>query len=113
MKHAEDNLQIAVVTWFKYQYPKHIIAHCPNGGYRNAREAARFKRMGVLSGFPDLIIPVTRKEYAGLFIELKAGKNKPTANQLTVMQKLQNEGYKCEVCYSVDEFINVVNEYLK
>ena len=48
------------------------IHHSPNGGKRNAREAAKFKRMGTRSGFPDLFLAYPNKQYAGLFIELKA-----------------------------------------
>ena len=28
------------------------------------------------------------------------------------MQKLQSEGYRCEVCRSFDEFKNVVDNYM-
>jgi len=113
MKHLEDNLQTGCVLWFKSQYPNILIHHSPNGGYRNAREAARFKQMGTQSGFPDLFIAAAKKGYNGLYIELKTGKNKPTDKQLSVMQKLENEGYKCVVCYCFDEFKITVNEYLK
>jgi len=113
MKQTEHNIQVACINWFRLQYPKHLVYAIPNGGMRNAIVAAKLKTEGVLSGVPDLFIASANKDFHGLYIELKAGKNKPTANQLTVMQKLQNEGYKCEVCYSVEEFINVVNEYLK
>ncbi|MCL1936854.1 MAG: VRR-NUC domain-containing protein [Candidatus Azobacteroides sp.] len=111
-KHPEDSLQTACVKWFRLQYPNHLIHHSPNGGYRNIREAARFKEMGTISGFPDLFIPVESKEYNGLFVELKCGKNKPTNNQLTVMDRLRKEGYLCVVCYCFDEFKETVNNYL-
>lgn len=45
--------------------------HSPNGGYRDAREGAVFKRMGTSAGFPDFEIPYARKGYHGLYIELK------------------------------------------
>ena len=35
---------------------------------------------------------------------MKAGKNKPTDNQITVMEKLSNEGYRCAVCWTFDQF---------
>lgn len=65
------------------------------------------------AGVPDLHIPVAKQGYHGLYIEMKAGKNKPTDNQITVMDKLRKEGYRCEACWSLDEFITVVNNYLK
>lgn len=111
MRHIEDDMQINCVMWFKYQYPEHLIHHSPNGGRRDAREGSRFKKMGVLSGFPDIIIPVARKGYHGLFIELKAEKNRLTQSQILVISKIISEGYKCEVCYSVEQFRKVVNDY--
>ena len=112
MKQSEDNLQIACVNWFRYQYQQHLIYHSPNGGKRNAREAVKFRQMGVVSGVPDLFIAVARKGYHGLYIELKIGKNKPTENQQEVMSKLIKAGYKCNVVHSIDEFMKTVNDYL-
>jgi len=111
MKHVEDDLQMNCVFWFKLQYPEYLIHHSPNGGKRNAREAARFKKMGTLSGFPDIIIPVARKGYHALFIELKAEKNRLTQSQMLVINQLISEGYKCEVCYSLEQFRDIVNDY--
>jgi VRR-NUC domain len=43
--------------------------HCPNGGSRDIREAARFKRLGVTAGIPDLqLLSPKGKPH---FIELK------------------------------------------
>jgi hypothetical protein len=113
MKQDEHNLQIACVKWFRIQYPKYLIYAIPNGGQRNAVVASKLKSEGVLSGVPDLHIPAAKGCFHGLYIELKAGKNKTTENQRTVMQKLQDEGYRCDVCYSFEKFVNLVNEYLK
>ena len=112
MKHTEDNLQIACIEWFYLAYPNLIIHHSPNGGFRNAREAARFKKMGTLAGMPDLHIPEPNGQYHGLYIELKAGKNRLTKNQSLIIEKLTNNKYKCEVCYSLDEFMSAVNNYI-
>ncbi|MCL2596246.1 MAG: VRR-NUC domain-containing protein [Paludibacter sp.] len=113
MKQQEHNLQVGCINWFRLQYPKYIIYAIPNGGQRNAIVAAKMKAEGVLSGTPDLCIPVAKGGYHALYIELKVGKNKPTNNQISVMEKLQNEGYKCEVCYSFDEFQKIVAEYMR
>ena len=112
-KPSEQNLQIACVNWFKYQYPNILIHHSPNGGKRNVIEAAKFKNMGVKAGFPDIFIGTARNDYHGLFIEMKYGKGSTTDNQENVILKLKSENYKVEVCKSVDEFMNVVNGYLK
>ena len=113
MKTQESNLQIQCVKWFRLQYPNVIIAAIPNGGKRNAITASILKQEGVLAGMPDLIVCCDKNGYNGLFIEMKYGKNKLSANQVEVIGKLKQEGYKVEVCYTFDEFVKVCNEYLK
>lgn len=110
-KVSEHDIQSACVKWFRLWYSKYMIYAIPNGGERNAIVAAKLKKEGVLAGVPDLHIPVARKGYHGLYIEMKAGKNKPTDNQITVMDKLRKEGYRCEVCWNLDEFMKVVASY--
>jgi hypothetical protein len=112
MRHDEHNLQTACVKWFRLQYPKYLIYAIPNGGQRNAVVGGKMKAEGVLPGMPDLHIPAAKGGFHGLYIEMKTGKNTPDGNQRTVMQKLQDEGYRCVVCYSFDEFRKEVNGYL-
>ena len=113
MKNEEHNIQVACITYFRFQYPKHIIYAIPNGGARNIIVASKLKAEGVLSGIPDIHIPVQNRGYYGLYIEMKAGKNKPTENQITIMGKLTNEGYLCKVVYSFDEFKKLVDWYIE
>ena len=119
MKNLEDQLQSACVKWFRYQYPGVVIFAIPNGGSRNAIEAAKLKRTGTLAGVADLFILRVNYDgdfqtgYYGLFIELKVGKNKQTTAQFDFMVDAQVAGYQYSICRSVDEFMKVVNEYLK
>lgn len=71
--HAEDDLQMQCVSWFRLQFPQlaRLLHHSPNGGRRDAREGARFKQMGTQAGFPDLILLVAAKGYHALLLELK------------------------------------------
>jgi hypothetical protein len=89
-----------------------MIYAIPNGGHRNKITAAKLKAEGVLKGMPDLCVPVARNGYNALYIEMKAGKNKPTKNQRIAIDYLMKEGSKCEICYSFEQFRNIVNEYL-
>ena len=113
MKTTEHDIQVNCVNYFRLRYPKGLIYAIPNGGQRNVIVASKLKAEGVLSGVPDLCIPIAKKGYNGLYIELKNGKDgKLSDNQKTIMSKLQNEGYRCEVCWSFDEFRNVVDNYM-
>jgi len=112
MRNNESRLQQQCVKWFRLQYPNILIAAIPNGGKRSVVTAAMLKREGALAGFPDLFIAKPNEFYSGLFVEMKWGNNKPTEQQKEVMQKLTDAGYKVAVCYSFDEFVNVVTSYI-
>jgi hypothetical protein len=88
------------------------LHHSPNGGKRNAIEAAKFKAMGVRSGFPDLILCVARGGYHGLFVELKTAKGRQTDSQKYFQKALEAQGYKYVVVRSIDEFRRIVTQYM-
>lgn len=115
---SEHNLQTAVFTWANSGYildrfPElSMMFAIPNGGHRDVRVAQKLKREGVKAGVPDICLPVARGGYHGLFIEMKYGRNKPTADQETYLQFLASQGYLCAVCYSIDEFEGLVWAYM-
>lgn len=113
MKHLEDNLQEACCRWFAYQYPGYLLFAVPNGGKRNAREAARLKRQGVRPGVPDLFLAHTTATCGGLFIEMKSDKGKCSQVQKATLKELENNGYTVAVCHCFDEFSVAIKDYLK
>ena len=90
-----------------------LLFHIPNGGSRQPKEAAHLKRQGVKAGVPDMLLPVARGEYHGLFIELKVGKNKPTDRQEGWIKQLSDEGYAVKVCYGWEAARDVITKYLE
>ena len=90
-----------------------LLFHVPNGGRREEREAASLKKQGVKAGVPDLVLPVARGEYFGLYIELKVGKNKPKEHQLKWIDQLKEQGYFVMVCYGWLEAREVITNYLE
>ena len=114
MRDLEHKLQCLCVEWFRYWYPKGTIFAIPNGGARNVVTAAKLKAEGVLAGVPDLCVPMARGGFHGLYIELKNGKKGVVSErQRTIMDKLNDEGYKCVVCRSFEEFVQEINDYMK
>ena len=112
-KLSEHEIQVACINWFRCQYPKYLIYAIPNGGQRNKIVATKLKAEGVTAGVPDLHIPIAKQGFHGLYIELKNGKSgKVSDNQQTIMEKLQSEGYRCEVCRSFDEFKTIIDNYM-
>lgn len=111
-RHGEDDLLRACATWFRLAYPRSLGFHVPNGGKRDAREGARFKGMGVLPGIPDWFIDDPRGGYHGARIELKVGKNKPTADQQARLDYYTAHGYYVAVVWGFDEFREAVERYM-
>lgn len=85
----------------------------PNGGHRHIAVATKLKREGVKSGVPDVCLPVPRRSYHGLFIEMKFNKNKPSAKQKDWIEALSEQGYFVRVCYSWQEASECIVDYLK
>lgn len=117
LKRGEDTEQMNVIDWANWstgRFPElALLHHIPNGGKRNAAEAARFKAMGVKAGVPDLFLPVPKGGFAGLYIEMKYGKNKTTEKQKWWIEALKRQGYKVLVCYGSLEATEKLEEYLQ
>lgn len=116
-QHLEDAAQAHLFTWLRLtRYQGRPIAdlawHTPNGGRRHPREAARLKAMGVKPGVPDVFVAIPRNGLHGLFIELKAGRNKPTEAQAALHADLRAAGFSVAVAYGWHEAANQVAEYL-
>ena len=69
------------------------------------------KKMGVVKGFSDIFMPRGNQNFKGLFIELKAGKNKPTPSQIDFLNKIILEGYAGHVAYGADEGIAIIKSF--
>lgn len=108
-RHIESGIQQACVDWFRWMFPHFLIFSVPNGGSRNALEAANLKKEGVMPGVSDLIVVANEKV---LFVEMKAGKNRQQQTQKDFQKKVEALGFKYVVCRSLDEFIAAIEEWL-
>ena len=127
----EGQLQIACVRWFRLQYPAFatLLFHPKNeaDGATSPKRIAINAATGVVPGVPDLILalPSLREGkmgiieehpdlYFGLGIELKYGKtNNQTAHQHRFQGYWQSAGYKYALCRSLEDFIQVVTDYMR
>lgn len=116
-KTTESAEQAALIRWAMFmenRYPElELLYHVPNGGKRDRITATKLKAEGVKAGVPDLVLPVRRGGYLGLYIEMKVGRNTPSANQEYWLKKLAEQGYKTAVCYGWEEASAVLENYLK
>ena len=67
--------------------------------------------MGVKSGIPDCLILDGRHDFAGLAIELKVGYNKPSEQQLAVLDKLVERKWMVVVSWSLEEVVAAIDWY--
>lgn len=113
---SEDAEQETVIQWARIcsgKWPElKLLHHIPNGGRRNAKEAAKLKRMGVLAGVADLHLPVARAGYIGLYIEMKHEHGHLLDSQKEFMKMAALWDNFCVVCYSAADAIEVLESYM-
>lgn len=108
----EGEEQAALFQWAAYMPELKWMFAVPNGGSRNVREARNLKRQGVKAGVSDIMLPLARGRYHGLFIEMKVGKNKPTDKQLEFQDYAKRAGYAACVCYGFRDAQQTIMQYL-
>ncbi len=116
LKRTEHAEQCVVIEWATYnttRWPQlRTLYAIPNGGKRERSVAAKLQAEGVKPGVSDLCLPVSRNGKHGLYIEMKVKPNKPTEEQLCWLADLDSFGYRAVVCYSADEAIAEITQYL-
>lgn len=111
MRYKEDDLQMSVAEYL--DKISVLWCHVPNERKTSIQAGFRLKKKGVKSGVPDCLIFNPMGNFNGLAIELKIKPNKPSVNQKEWLKKLAVNGWLCEVCYSIDEVIEKVENYFK
>lgn len=114
----ESEHQRKIMQWSRQsavlkRYPElSLLYHIPNGGRRDPIEARHLKEQGVKPGVPDLHLPVARKGYHGLYIELKTEKGRATNKQKQWLSELVKQGYYAVVCHGWQDAQAVLMWYL-
>jgi len=78
-----------------------VVFAVPNGGSRDAREAANLKVQGVLAGVPDLFIMMPMGEV--ITVEMKARDGRVSGEQIKVHAHFNALGHEVIVAYSAEE----------
>lgn len=116
MRHIESQIQKDCVTWFRLQYPKigRLLFAVPNGGARNAKEAAIMKGEGVTAGVADLILLYPSGGFHSLCIEFKtpSKSSRQTPTQKEWQALAEAHGNKYIVCCSLEDFQQVIRAYI-
>ena len=105
----EDAIQRAVFDHIGAHGAPGLVAwHTPNGGKRNAVEAARFKAMGVRPGVSDLVAVHDGRIFA---LELKAPGGRPTEAQLEFIADMERAGAFTCVAEGLDQALAVLESW--
>lgn len=96
-----------------------------NQGHGDVIRGGRAKAEGVKAGVFDLFLPVPvsvsggfngalpRQNFAGLYIEMKVGKNQPTNDQLRFKTHCENYHYAAHICWGWLEARDKILDYLQ
>lgn len=114
---TESEEQIAIFQWAAYAEAAHpdlrLLYHVPNGGYRNIATAARLKAEGVRHGVPDIVLPVARGGYHGMYLELKRSRGgRLSPEQAEWLDALTAQGYYAVRCDGAEAAIETIRRYL-
>lgn len=110
--------QCALFTWARNpavlrKYPQLDLLSCSLNGVKLSKaQAGKAKAAGMLQGEHDIKLPVARGGYHGLSIEMKAGRNKPTDEQLWYAKRLQEEGWKVAFHWDWESARDEIIDYL-
>lgn len=116
-KPCEQTEQISLFRWAEFaenKYPElRLMYHVPNEGKRSVVAGNRLKQAGLKPGVPDIVLPVARGGYIGLYIELKYGRNQTTDNQKVWLRDLRCQHHLTAVCYGWEQAKDLIETYMK
>lgn len=90
-----------------------LLYAVPLGGFRKKGTAGKLKAEGVQSAVPDLVLPVARSVYHGLYVELKAIGNYSTPAQRQFADRLREQGYAVFEIHGADLAFETILSYLE
>ena len=127
----EDDFQIAVMDYIKVTYPHALVIHAANErkthqkqnkkGKWYSPDGNKLKKKGVKAGVCDILIFEPHCSfnvqqiitYVGCAIELKVKPNKISPEQQNFLNLLSLRGWKTNLCYGLNEAIEIIDKYLK
>jgi hypothetical protein len=111
----EQAEHINIVNWFNWQYPDLAddFHHFANERKCSVQQGRTLKRMGVKKGVADFFLAIPLNGKAGLWIELKVGKNKPTKEQIAFAERKIKRHYEFAFVWGYDAAKEMISTYLK
>ena len=121
---SEKRLHIAICNYIKETYPKVLFTSESSGIRVPMNQARELKKMRSCAGLPDLMILEPRRNYYGLFLEIKKaettifkkdGEIRSDAHlkeQEEILHQLKQKGYFAEFVIGYEEAKSIIDFYL-
>lgn len=113
---SEHGHQMALFAWAtlaRQEWPQLGLLFAIPNQRAGVVAGAFFKAEGTKAGVPDLMLPVARGSWHGLFLELKKPGGIPTKEQMNWIDKLLKQNYFATVAYGWEEAKEVILTYLR
>ena len=109
--------QASIFLWADSMLYKHPELWLLNGSLNGVRlsigQAVKAKRCGEKRGYPDIFLPVSRKGFHGLYIELKKKRGGVVSKeQAEWLDRLSTQGFFAIVCRGYDSAVKAIENYL-
>lgn len=113
----EGKIQASCYQYFWNTYPQYrglyfAVPNENNRGDSNAITGAIRRSMGVYHGVADTLMLVPQNGFHGLCIEYKDEKGRQSEHQVAWQKLVEAQGYRYEICRSLEQFKIIIEEYL-
>ena len=115
---TEYQTQVEFIQWCRLQaladYPElgYIFA-VPNGAVVSQRQRYKLVSEGLLSGVSDLVLPVARGGYFGMYLEMKREKGgRLSPHQKSFLEFVNLQGYYGIVANGLEDAIKKTMDYI-
>lgn len=112
---SEHREQVTVVQWLRaaeVETPEYALVYAvPNGSKRTPAMAAWMVAEGLKRGVPDLVWPVRRGRYSGLYVEMKKPGGRVSPEQIAWRDALKAQGYAVYVAVGSSPAIEVFQQF--
>ena len=113
----ESIAQCSVIRWWAamhktFNVPEPLLFAVPNVQKHGVVAAMMMKREGLRAGVCDLMLAVPRPGTPGLFVEMKRKGGILSDDQKAFIAAVRAQGYEVRVCFSFDEAVKAITDYL-
>jgi len=120
----ESEIHIAICKYLQLQYPKILFTSEQSGLRVSMYQAKQLKKTRSCAGLPDIMIFEPRKNYYGLFLEVKRDgtriykkdgdltADKHIREQEEILHQLKSKGYFAEFVVGFEEAKAIIDYYL-